>query len=114
MPPLAAPRASPYGYRLAFAAEGAALAIDEEVVVLVFGTRSLGLLCCLAFGATLFSRAPPVKQIDALPGAVKIAVGSGSFFRSSGSGASAIIGTPLCSCSNASYIYNKDRILRCC
>jgi hypothetical protein len=56
----------------------------------------------------LSDRALHVKQLDAPPEAGKIAVGSGSFFRSSGSGASASIGTPLCSCSSASFIYSKS------
>jgi hypothetical protein len=54
--------------------------------------------------AALFDRVAEIRQLDAPPGAVTIAAGSGSLLRSSGSGASASIGTPLCSYFSTSYI----------
>ena len=75
--------------------------------MVAWATKQLGLPspCCLASRAALFNRAPPIKNIAALHGASKVAVGSSSFFRSSGSIDSANSGTPLCSRSSASYIY---------
>ena len=51
--------------------------------------------------ATLSDRIEEIGPLDAPPGAVTIAASSGSLLRTSGSGSSASIGTPLCFCSSA-------------
>jgi hypothetical protein len=68
-------------------------------------TRQLGLPspCCLAW----VSRATPIKPFATPPGASKVAVGSGSFFRSTGSvaNASGITSLLYCYSSSASTSY---------
>ena len=68
-------------------------------------TRQLGLPspCCLAW----VSRATPIKPFATPPGASKVAVGSGSFFRSPGSDSSAS-SSYFCSSASTSYIYTNS------
>ena len=53
-------------------------------------------------------RVEEIGTRGAPPGAATIAASSGSLLRTSGSGAGASIGTPLCFCSSALCIYSKS------
>ena len=65
------------------------------------GHDGAGSLLRASGSAILSVRVLDGTRFDAPPGAVTIAASSGSLLRTSGSGTSASIGTPLCFCSSA-------------